>query len=280
MKDLLRHWLGHLYLLLKFGLKTRFTLEIDGVPVVYSTADAYSRHWFYPRYAGGKIHEERVTRLLVKQMADSECFVDVGAHIGFYTCLAARLMPGHPVHAFEMNALFYKLLVRNIELNEGGQVHSYHAAVTDISGEVGYPKRPKRFYNARLRLAAGCGKNAEAPQVRVRAVSLDDAFENREPKPDLIKIDVEGAEMMVLRGMRNLLRLEKLRLFVEVHPIELRALGSSVEAVISALQDQDFAVHEIKDMREEGREAKLQLLDATAELTTNTMLFAHKRTLR
>ena len=57
MKDLLRHWLGHLYLLLKFGLKTRFTLEIGGVPVVYSTADAYSRHWFYPRYAGGKIHE-------------------------------------------------------------------------------------------------------------------------------------------------------------------------------------------------------------------------------
>lgn len=60
----------------------RFTATLNDVTVQFSTEDQYSNCGFFPRYAGGRIHEKRVTQMLVEVLQGAKCFVDVGAHLG------------------------------------------------------------------------------------------------------------------------------------------------------------------------------------------------------
>src|SRR5687767_6254812 len=67
-----------------------FTATINGIKVSFSTEDSYSNTWFFPRYAEGEIHEKMVTEMLVEALKGASCFVDIGANLGWYTCLAAK----------------------------------------------------------------------------------------------------------------------------------------------------------------------------------------------
>lgn len=275
--DHIRDRLSDAWLFLRYGTRRQTEVEVGGVTVKYWTTDAYSRRWFYPRYAGGQIHEEKVTRLLADHMSSCRCFADVGANLGFFTCLAVRLAPKIPVYAFEMNDLFFELLGKNIGLNHGHSVQACHAAVTDVSGDVSYERQSRAQYRPTLRLTTDPERAGRADEVTVQAISLDEFFIEKDPKPDLVKVDVEGAEANVLGGMRNLLARERPTLFVEVHPKELTAFRSTAKEVVSILLDYDYVVQEIEQMRTEGDRPSLREVDRSTEFPTNTMLFAEKR---
>jgi FkbM family methyltransferase len=268
---LLYKWLA----LWKYRAVDRFEVNINNIKVFFSTEDPYSKHWFFPRYNGGKIHEKKVTELLLEALRGSKCFVDVGANLGWYTCLACKHMPDGIVYAFEMDDLNYSILRYNVEINNCHNAKTYHLAVTDASGFASYARNSKDP-SPYFRLLSDERDKESENIVSIEAITLDELFTDEKVMPNVIKIDVEGAETRVLNGMKRLMRDGEARLFVEVHPYTLPYFKSSAEEVIMVLIDNGYDVFEIQQMRDFSVSERFRKLDKTTELRDTTMLYAYK----
>ena len=135
--------------------------------------------------------------------------LDIGANAGFYTLAFSRLvgMEGR-VWAFEPNAENAEYFLKHIRLNQLHNANLIQAAVSDKNGIIGFQ-------------TTGChatGHITNTSQYWVPAVALDSLIaENIILVPDVIKMDVEGAESQVLNGARDLLNKKKTALFIALH---------------------------------------------------------------
>lgn len=252
----------------------QFVARVEGVDVAFNTDDRYSNGWFYPRYAGGGIHERRVTSLLVQSLQGARCFADVGTNLGWYTCIAARHMPQGVVYGFEMDDLNFDLLTGNLELNHADNVFAFHAAVSDSEGVVTYHRsgsRPSPFFQMQEQAV----RHDSAHQVSVRSITLDRFFEDssRIP-PDVIKIDVEGAEFSVLKGMTRILQQHRPTLFLEIHPTFLKNFHSSASELLQLLINAGYRIVQIESLRDQESPLQLKPLTPDSVIETNDMLYA------
>ena len=260
----------------KYGGMKESTFEVKGKKIKFSTEDSYSRLWLYMRFGKGRLHEESVTDLIVSNLKSCKCFVDVGAHLGYYTLLASMLMPKGTIYSFEMDKVSYELLEKNLKLNDCKNVSSYNAAVTDYEGTVSY-QGDKNSPNPALSLNVDKEKAKTKQMIEVQGITLDKFFQDKKIVPDVIKIDVEGAELKVLGGMKKLLD-NNIRLFVEIHPLRLLSrYQSSANTVVSMLIDKNYDVFEIKNKKDDSGNVILRKLNKNDKLFRNTMLYAHKK---
>jgi len=260
----------------KYGKIKELAVNVRGVKVLFSTEDSYSRIWLYKRCNDGKIHEEKVVNMLVEKLSVSKCFVDVGTHLGYYTCIASKFMPNGIIYGFEMDELNYLLAKKNLKLNECKNVHIYHAAVANSSGVVRYlrkTRRPSPIFS----ISTSVLREKNGHLITVKSITLDDFFKYKETMPDVIKIDVEGAEMKVMEGMKHLIKHVNLKLFVEVHPMKLLDHQSSANAVVSLLLDAGYTVFEIENFRKSGEEICLKRLNRSSHLQNDVMLYAQRK---
>jgi FkbM family methyltransferase len=139
-------------------------------------------------------------------------FFDVGAHVGTYTLLAARAVGTQgEVHAFEPNPAVFSLLEKNVRINSLRNVLLQQTAVSDQEGEREF-EICREYTVSSLTTGADRFPASRAGRdircvVRVRCTALDAYCSARGKRPDLVKIDAEGAEFLVLRGAPELLRL-------------------------------------------------------------------------
>jgi FkbM family methyltransferase len=171
-----------------------------------------------PGYLRG-VAEEGMNEALARYLKPGSCFYDVGAHIGFYSLIAARLVgKAGRVMAFEPDPDNAQVVQENAAKNDFAQISMFCAAVSDQPGSVRFQRSP--CDGASRMSGMLIGDNSPAAQksevLSCSAVSLD-SFCSSHPAPDLIKIDVEGAEIQVLEGARSLLRQKKPVLIIEVH---------------------------------------------------------------
>lgn len=147
------------------------------------------------RIALKRSYEPYVTAVLQEQIKPGMVVIDVGANIGYYTLLAARLVgPTGMVVAFEPGPANTELIHRNLVLNQFTNVRILPVAVSDVPDMVGFGMDDSN----------GSITSGAQAQFQVPAVPLDQALA-REPRIDLIKIDIEGAEGRALRGMARIL---------------------------------------------------------------------------
>jgi FkbM family methyltransferase len=243
---------------------------------LFSIDDFYSKIWFSTRCTEKRTHEENVIKLLEKDLVTSKCFVDVGAHIGYYSFLASKLMPNGIVYAFEMDEYNYNLLKKNTEINELKNLNIFHVAVTDSPGKVHYIRKSKHPSPMKT-LSLNDSQSKFGQTMSIQGITLDSFFKDKPLNPDVIKIDVEGAEMNVLKGMQNILKSENIKLFIEIHPVRLLLnFKSSTNELISMLIEKGFNVFEIKNMRKHGKDIKLRKLNEESKLPLNAMIYAYK----
>ena len=196
------------------ALEAGFSMRLD-------LRDAVQRRMYFY----GDYDERYEARMIRRLLDDGEIFWDIGANIGYFSLLAAAtLQHSGRVIAFEPGQVAYARLVDNIGLNPFRNITTFNLAVTDREGE------------AALYLAAatadgcaslyGAGGEVTAREI-CRTVSLDGFVPSHGlPGPDFIKIDVEGAELFVLRGARQMLAASRPLVLVELKAETLAAAGT------------------------------------------------------
>jgi FkbM family methyltransferase len=142
---------------------------------------------------------------------------DIGAHVGFYTLMFSKIVgPSGEVHAFEPYPDNIRFLQRHIELNKLHNVVINSLAVSNKSGEIEFYKSYTAFMGNIM------NKLEWLDSLKVNAINLDQYINiNGNRPPDFVKMDVEGAESLVLAGMEELINIKKPILFISLHGEEV-----------------------------------------------------------
>ncbi len=153
-------------------------------------------------------YEPEQTGLFTEHVSAGDVLYDIGAHVGYYSMLSARLVgAAGRVISFEPNPRNAAFLHRHVAANNAGNVTVLETALGDKSGVV-------RF-DATLGSGTGCvsaGGNLEVMMHR-----LDDLVKEMGVPPTHLKIDVEGGEHDVLCGGRETLATHRPTIFLSTH---------------------------------------------------------------
>ena len=165
------------------------------------------------------ILEREQTKLFIENIKEGMTIIDIGANIGYYTLIAAKLIGKRKgkVYAFEPELSNFNLLIKNIKLNNYKNVIPILKAVSDQNGQI------KLFLSESNREGHRIYNFKEGRRfIKVETITLDNFFKNKEKEIDVIKMDIEGAEIAALKGMNNILKVnQKLKLFIEFNPFIL-----------------------------------------------------------
>lgn len=167
------------------------------------------------------IGEPEVQKALVEHLRPGMTFYDVGANIGFFSLMAARLVgPQGRVFSFEADPEIAGRLRENLARNQFMHAHVEEKAVWSEPSVVSFARVDPNTSPDR-----GLGHitaNGSAPgTISVEAVTLDQYIASH-PAPDFLKCDVEGAELAVFQGATRLLSGKRAILLVEMHSPENR----------------------------------------------------------
>lgn len=181
------------------------------------------------------LYEPGVARALRQYVQPGSCCLDVGAHLGYYTILMARLTGRDGlVVAFEPFPENVTALQENLRLNGVENVRLEECALAGRSGnlELTYPTNEAMPSTPS---AHGYKVGKAMATVTVPARTLDDALAQVKSvgrNPQLVKMDIEGAELEVLQGAEHLLRDVRPILVVEVHGWRA-GLGEAIQALLA-----------------------------------------------
>jgi len=172
----------------------------------------------YFLYFFGDYSEIEVNKI-IERCKQASVFADVGANIGQMSLVAAMACPKLEVFAFEADHKIAAQFRANLKLNPdlATRVHLIEKAVSDINGSLLFQPTPDIGHIGLGRLALD-GLRHPTLGYKVSSVRLDTFFAAIGKCPDIVKIDVEGAEIHVLEGMKELFcKGLPLAIFVEVH---------------------------------------------------------------
>jgi FkbM family methyltransferase len=194
--------------------------SVNGHKMVLTSSGAYP-----PVAMAMDNYESETTEQFERTLTAGMVVLDIGAHVGYYSLLAARLVgPSGKVFSFEPEIDNYQLLRQNIELNGYENIYTNQCAVSNKVGET-------TLFLANLDSGRHSIYNHSLPQkgsYTVPTVTIDSFLEEQGwPKVDLVKIDVEGAEPDVLEGMgQTVKRSSELKLIMEFNPTLLMNSGT------------------------------------------------------
>ncbi len=193
--------------------------------------------------------EYGLSRAFIEYIKPGMTFFDVGAHFGYFTCLAAHLVgPAGRVHSFEPARRTFQILGENavsrpnVTLNN---VAAFSEPRTIQFNDFGAAYSAFNSFGA-ARLPAQERATLSTENYDVKAVTLDDYMCRTGAKPDVIKIDAESAEYDVLLGLNDILVKVKPAISIEVGDYALEGVASSSK-VIQHLVTRGYRPHEWRD---------------------------------
>lgn len=191
-------------------------------------------------------YEPGTTRLFQEIVKSGMVVVDIGAHVGYYTLLAAKQVgPTGKVYAFEPEQDNHAILLKNIGVNGYNNVVATPMAVSDRRGSstlyvTSLDNGRHSMYHHGL---------PERGSPTVETTTLDSFLASEGwPSVDLIKIDVEGAEVAVLDGMTGLMgKSADLKLIIEFNPALLQDGGVAPLVFLERLASPGWGVQIIEE---------------------------------
>jgi FkbM family methyltransferase len=179
-------------------------------------------------------YETDLTIALIQLLEPGMVFFDIGAHRGYFSLLAARLVgPSGQVHAFEPTPGSYELLSSNLRPHPN--VHLNNVAVYSESKELtfhDYGLLAPAFNSLYApRLSKEVAERIPVENRRVPAVSIDDYVKSSGVRPNIIKIDAESAESDILNGMSETLLTMRPAFTLETGDMDLDGVASTRDLV-------------------------------------------------
>jgi len=167
------------------------------------------------------------------------CVLDIGGHIGLVSLpVASVLDDAGKVFAFEPAAANNRLLKRHIELNNANNIQVFDLLVgaDEIEAVDFYEQDSDSGLNS---IAIKADDTRFTKSIRAQT-TLDAFCKAKGLVPDVIKIDVEGAEMGVLRGAHKIISSTRPTIFLSIHPNQIRQLGGSTEEILQFIDDLSY----------------------------------------
>ncbi len=205
------------------GFKINFGKEDSGLAAFIVTNHDYETET-----------REAIERILER----GDVFVDLGANIGLFTLLAARIVgPEGKVFAFEPTPRTRKFLVKNVSENDfNGRVVIENYAISDRRSKAKFNLNALSEYNS-ICVGVG-GENA----IEVDTISLDEYFlEKGIKRIDLIKMDIEGQELPAIRGMKQINAINpRIKIIFEYHKENIKKNNLTSIEIFQLLEDYGF----------------------------------------
>lgn len=193
-------------------------------------------------YLHGKYQiEKNYEAFMMNKAKDASVIFDVGANIGYYTIQFSNISRGN-VFAFEPMSYQHDTLRKNIEINGHKNIHVMKCVVSDEN-------RHQRVYFSGVHNTGSSSVEVETDEHEdVDAITLDDFIrEEKLHSIDLIKIDVEGHELHVLKGMKDTLSQGRVKhLFMEINKKALSAGNTTPMEICSYLDGFGYFPHSIR----------------------------------
>ncbi len=180
--------------------------------------------------------------LIEKQIKKGDIVLDVGANIGFYTLIMAKLVgKTGRVFAFEACPTNFKILQKNVEANGYKNIVLINKAVTNSTKNIDF------YIDEKNTAGNGLSPKKGITPIEVPSIRLDDYFPKKS-RVDFIKIDIEGSEFLALLGSQNLLEENpKVKIITEFFPQLLNLVGSSPKDYLNFLTEKKFKLYNISE---------------------------------
>jgi FkbM family methyltransferase len=213
-------------------------IELDGLPPFKIKVHCDGDMFISPSILRDGVWESCETKILTKLLQADTDFLDIGANIGWYTTLAAVALKSRGiVHAFEPDPSNFAILTKNVALNGISNAFFYNLGVSDHSSGAKLfvdtvNKGDHRLYDS------GDGRES----LDVETISIDEYRYINPLRRLIIKLDTQGSEVAILRGMKKLLtnHTQEIVLICEYWPFGLDRNGTSVGDLIGLVSDAGF----------------------------------------
>ena len=220
------------------------------------------------------LSEPETINFILRFLKPGMVFWDIGAHIGEFSLLAARAVGEKgEVHAFEPNPENFDLLSFNVQMNRLKNKNILNPLIVFDTDDELYFEIFQEPSISCVRADSLVPAATPTKRIRVPSVRLDDYYFKQGRRVDLIKIDTEGSELSVLRGMRQLLSLspkEAPVLVFECLPVNYNRFGYNASDLLSFLRGFHYTIQRYQD-------GSLCLLDFEDRIkTTENNLVASK----
>jgi len=186
------------------------------------------------------ILEKETTGYFLKNVSEGDMVLDIGANIGYYTLIFAKLVGEKgKVFAFEPDPSNFEILKKNVTTNNFQNVILENVAVTNSTGTTELYLSTKDMGHHRIYKSKHMSKN----HVSVKTIRLDDYLNSNSflEKISFVKLDVEGSEFGSLKGMEKILSQNKrIELIMEFVPRHLRDYGTDPIEVLQYLKNLEF----------------------------------------
>lgn len=213
--------------------------------------------------------------------------VDAGAYVGYYSLVASRVVGATGrVLAFEPEPENFSLLRRNLAKNGAGNVEAHQLALSNarataslfLGAASNRGKTSLSQLSARTVHQGNLTNDTDGPSMMVNTERLDGLLQERGlERVDVMKIDVEGAEALVLEGAGALLAApHPMRIFMEFWPLGMARLGADPNKVLKDLARAGFRLEVIREesrtLRPVSTEDALALFEGTAPMQQINLL--------
>lgn len=145
-------------------------------------------------------YETDETRFLKAVFREGDVFLDIGANLGWYSLVLGRNCPGSRIFAFEPIPSTVAALEKNIRLNALQNVEPICMGMFNKEDELSFLYAPDVSGATSLKVTGQTRGRTSIQSVTCRTTTLDSFCTERDIVPTLLKIDVEGAELMVVQG--------------------------------------------------------------------------------
>jgi|688.fasta_scaffold295990_2 FkbM family methyltransferase len=188
-------------------------------------------------------YEHLIQQALLEISRDSELFIDIGANAGFYSIAVRATSKKCKVLAFECNPDVRGFFLRNIELNSSSDIEVRSEALAESAGEADFYVPP--FTGS----GGGSLQNLHPDEGKAKKfqVSLIDLDSLGLKNVDLMKIDVEGAELGVIKGCLNSLEASKPTIFIELLRKWMAPFGSNPSDVSKVMVAMGYKIFEVME---------------------------------
>jgi len=229
MKKLLS-W-GKKNLLTLFGFHNTFKISL------------FNSHLFVDYNLRG-IKPERDYSIILQLAKDKKYVFDVGANHGIISLLVAAQNKDTKIHAFEASETAVNVINHNLQLNNLD--HAVRVVNSLIADKSGYAI-PFYWEGSAGGASITKGRLGHQTEIYKATMSLDDYVQFFDISPDFIKMDIEGAESIAIKGMSSILKRDQPIVFIELHEFGGKKLYENAGDILSFITQFDYVMVYLKD---------------------------------